>query len=402
MQRCSSTWTRPSMYRASKSSRRCSRKPRGGTLALNEYLLTPQAVSDRVRLRGLSISPRSDPDLEFAVVVFTPHTQGLGYPQRHVVNANCRVPATRIFSAALFSRSGDQMQVGFIGLGDMGQIIVPRLLHAGHSVTGWNRTETKALPLVELGMRLAASPREVAAGSDVVFSMVTDAAAVRAVALGEEAVIAGLGPGSVYLDMSTIGPEESRAISAEFGASGLTMLDAPLSGSPITVSRGEASIMVGGDRSAFERVEPILLDIGSTANYIGESGMAAQMKVAINLALIVEMVVFCEAVALAEKGGVARDVAVDAMLKSVVASPVMAYRGPFILEGNMPDKPMASVTLQQKDMLLALDLGRRQGAPVPLAAAANEMLNACHGLGIDHRDFVTVFDVYRTMSGMSS
>src|SRR3970282_2608203 len=96
--------------------------------------------------------------------------------------------------------------------------------------------------------------------------------------------------------------------------------------------------------------------------------------------LIVEMVVFCESVAMAEKGGVDRAVAVDAMLKSVVASPVMGYRGPFILEGNMPDKPLANVTLQQKDMLLALDLGRRQGSPVPPAAAGHEMLNACHRL----------------------
>ena len=102
---------------------------------------------------------------------------------------------------------------------------------------------------------------------------------------------------------------------------------------------------------------------------------------------------------MAEKGGVDRAVAVDAMLKSVVSSPVMGYRGPFILEGNMPDKPLANVILQQKDMLLALDLGRRQGSPVPLAAAANEMLNACHGLGLSNRDFVTVFDVYRRLGG---
>ena len=157
--------------------------------------------------------------------------------------------------------------------------------------------------------------------------------------------------------------------------------------------------MVGGDRAAFERVRPVLEAIGPTVTYIGTSGMAVQMKVAINLCLIVEMVAFSEAVALAEKGGVDRAVAVDAMLKSVVASPVMGYRGPFILEGNMPDKPLANVTLQQKDMLLALDLGRRQGSPVPLAAAANEMLNAAHGLGLSHRDFVTVFDVYRRLGG---
>ncbi|HET9258827.1 MAG TPA: NAD(P)-dependent oxidoreductase [Acidimicrobiia bacterium] len=293
------------------------------------------------------------------------------------------------------------MEVGFVGLGDMGQGIVPRLLEAGHQVTGWNRTEAKAEPLLALGMKWADSPRELAATSEVVFSIVTDAAAVKTVALGENGVIAGLQPNSVYLDMSTIDPDATRAIAAEFAESGLVMLDAPLSGSPITLEQGSASTMVGGDRAAFEKVEPLLYDIGSKVSYIGTSGSAVQMKVAVNLTLIVEMVVFCESVALAEKGGVDRAVAVDAMLKSVVASPVMGYRGPFILEGNMPDKPLADVTLQQKDMILALEVARRQGSPAPLAAVANELLNACRGRGIDHRDFVTVFDVYHLLSGMS-
>ena len=246
-------------------------------------------------------------------------------------------------------------------------------------------------------MAWADSPREVAASSDLVFSMVTDAAAVEAVALGEDGVVSGLGPEGIYLDMSTIDPDVSRAVAKQFDDAGRTMLDAPLSGSPITVAQGTASTMVGGERSAFEKVVPVLEDIGSKVSYIGPSGTAVQMKVAINLTLIVEMVVFCESVALAEKGGVDRAVAVDAMLKSVVASPVMGYRGPFILD--MPDKPLADVTLQQKDMILALEVARRQGSPAPLGAVANELLNACRGLGIDHRDFVTVFDIYHMLSG---
>jgi 3-hydroxyisobutyrate dehydrogenase-like beta-hydroxyacid dehydrogenase len=291
------------------------------------------------------------------------------------------------------------VRVGFIGLGDMGQGIVPRLLAAGHEVTGWNRTAGKAASLRDLGMRWADTPRQVAEAAEVVLSIVTDAAAVESVAIGEDGVLSGLGSDDVYADMSTIDPDASRRIAAIYAEAGRTMLDAPLSGSPVSLEQGKASVMVGGDRAAFEKVLPVLEAIGPTVTYIGASGMAVQMKVAINLCLIVEMVAFSEAVALAEKGGVDRAVAVDAMLKSVVASPVMGYRGQFILEGNMPDKPLANVTVQQKDMLLALDLGRRQGSPVPLAAAANEMLNACHGLGLSHRDFVTVFDVYRRLGG---
>ena len=126
------------------------------------------------------------------------------------------------------------------------------------------------------------------------------------------------------------------------------------------------------------------------------------MKIAVNLLLMVEVICFGEAVALAEKGGVAREAAVDAILKSVAASPVLGYRGPFILEGNMPAVPLADVTLQQKDMILALDLGRRLGSPTPLAAAANEMMNACRGLGIDHNDFVVAHRVYRRLGGQDS
>lgn len=293
------------------------------------------------------------------------------------------------------------MKVGFVGLGAMGAVIVPRLIAAGHAVTGWNRTKARAEPLLKLGMRWADSPREVAGGSEVVFSIVTDAAAVKTVALGEDGIIAGLGKDGVYLDMSTISPDASRSVAAEFARAGLTMLDAPISGSPVTLAQGKASIMVGGDRAAFERVRPVLLDIGAKATYIGGSGLAVQMKLAINLVLMVEVIAFGEGVALAEKGGVSRETAVEAMLSSVVASPVLAYRGPFILEGKMPAVPLADVNLQQKDMVLVLELARKLGVAVPLAAAANEMMNACRGLGLARHDFVIAHEAYRRLGGMS-
>jgi 3-hydroxyisobutyrate dehydrogenase-like beta-hydroxyacid dehydrogenase len=283
----------------------------------------------------------------------------------------------------------------------MGADIVPRLQAAGHRVTGWNRTRDKAEALIAAGMGWADTPRAVAQKSEIVFSVVTDGAAVRAVALGDDGVLAGLGADSIFIDMSTIAPDVSRGIAEEFEKAGRVMLDAPISGSPITLKAGSASLMVGGDRRAFERVEPVLRAIGPKVTYIGASGLAVKMKIAVNLLLMVEVIAFGEAVALAEKGGVERDVALDAILKSVAASPVLGYRGPFILEGGMPEVPLADVTLQQKDMLLALDMGRKLGSPVPLAAAANEMMNACRGLGIDHRDFVTAHEVYRRLGGQS-
>ena len=293
------------------------------------------------------------------------------------------------------------MNIGFVGLGAMGAGIVPRLMTAGHTVTGWNRRKEKAEALIASGMRYVPSPRAAAAGADVVFSIVTDAAAVNAVALGGDGIIAGLKSGAIYVDMSTISPDASRAVSTEFAQRDLTMLDAPISGSPITLAQGNAALMVGGDKAAFERVEPVLRAIGPKVTYVGASGLAVQVKIAVNLLLMVEVIAFGEAVALAEKGGVTREIAVDAILKSVAASPVLAYRGPFILEGKMPAVPLADVTLQQKDMLLALELGRKLGSPVPLAAAANEMMNACRGLGLDHRDFVTAHEVYRRLGGQS-
>ena len=291
------------------------------------------------------------------------------------------------------------MNVGFVGLGEMGTGIVPRLIAAGHTVTGWNRTADKAKELIDNGMLWADSPAAVAAASELVFSCVTNATAVRAVALGNEGIIEGIGEDGIYLDMSTISPIISREIAAEFSARNRTMMDAPISGSPVTLAQGKASVMVGGSEADFDRAKPVLQAIGEKVNRIGEQGLAVQTKIGINLTLIVEMVAFCEGVALAEKGGVPRDIAVDAMLNSVVASPVMAYRGPFILD--MPDKPLADVTLQQKDALLALECAREMGQPTPLMATANELLNACRGLGIDHRDFVTVYDVYCHLGGMN-
>lgn len=291
--------------------------------------------------------------------------------------------------------------IGFVGLGSMGSKVVERLLDAGYEVTGWNRSPDRAAVLVKRGIRVAQTPREAAERSQVVLSMVTDTAAVEQVASGPDGIIAGLGPDSIWADMSTIAPAASAALAERVADAGAAMLDTPVSGSVATLEAGDLAIMAGGAGAAFERLEPVLLAIGPKVRRVGDNGQALQMKVAINLALVVQVIGFCEGVALAEKGGIARETAVEAMLNSVVSSPVLNYRGPFILDGRMPEVAWADVDLQQKDLLLALDLGRALGVPLPAAAACNELLNACRGLGIGDRDFVVVHEVYRRLAGLA-
>jgi 3-hydroxyisobutyrate dehydrogenase-like beta-hydroxyacid dehydrogenase len=249
-------------------------------------------------------------------------------------------------------------------------------------------------------MGWAASPRELAASSDVMISILTDAMALEQVVAGPGGVLEGIRPGAVFADMSTISPDSSCALAAKVAAAGGIMLDAPISASLATLESGQASIMVGGDAQAYDRLRPILLAIGPKVTHIGANGQALYVKLAINLALVVQVVSFCEGVAMAEKAGIQREVAVDAFLKSVVASPVLGYRGPFILEGRMPETAWADVNLQQKDLLLALDLGRKLGVALPTCAVANEMLNAARGMGLQDRDFAVVYEVYRALGGM--
>jgi 3-hydroxyisobutyrate dehydrogenase-like beta-hydroxyacid dehydrogenase len=291
-------------------------------------------------------------------------------------------------------------ELGFVGLGTMGGGVVRRLLAAGHAVTVWNRTREKAEPLLEAGARWADSPRSVAERSDIVFTMVTNTAAVQAVTEGPDGILAGLGPGKVYVDMSTASPANTRALAETVVAVGAQMLDAPVSGSVITLEEGKLSIMVGGDPETFERVKPVLEAIGPRVFHLGPNGAAVTMKIAINLSLAVQMLAFSEGVLLAEKTGIAREQAVEVMLASVIASPMVAYRGPFVLE--QPDEAWFDCRMMQKDMNLALELGRELEVPLPTTAVTNEFLTAANGMGIGDRDFAVLFDVLASMSGVKT
>jgi len=288
--------------------------------------------------------------------------------------------------------------LGFVGLGVMGGGITRRLLAAGHTVSGYNRSREKAAPLVELGLALRDTPREVAESADVVFSMVTNVAALQAVTEGPDGILAGLGSGKIYVDMTTGTPEASRALAEQVSERGARMLDAPVSGSVSTLEEGRLTIMVGGDEDAFAEVEPILLDVGPTVLRIGGNGQALLMKIAINLSLHVQMVAFCEGLLLAEKDGIDREVAVEALLSSVIASPMLKYRGPFVLE--MPEEAWFNVNMMQKDMNLALEAGRKLDVPMPTTAISNELLTAARGMGLVEQDFAVVYEVMAQMAGL--
>ena len=289
-------------------------------------------------------------------------------------------------------------ELGFIGLGVMGSRMAKRLLDAGHTVTGYNRTRSKAQRLLDLGMQWGDTPAAVARAADVIFSMVAHTAALQAVTGGGDGVVAGLRPGSIFVDMSTVSPTVSRMVAAQIAAIGAHMLDAPVSGSVTTLEEGKLSVMVGGDRVAYERVLPILQDIGPKVTYVGANGLAAAMKVATNLSLAVQMLAFSEGVLLAEKSGIARETAVEVLLNSVIASPMVKYRGPFVL--GLPDEALFDVNMMQKDLLLALEMGRELDVPLPTTAVTNEILTAARGMGLAEQDFAMVFEVLARMAGL--
>ncbi len=289
--------------------------------------------------------------------------------------------------------------LGFVGLGVMGSQMVNRLLGKGHAVTGYNRTRSKAQWLIDRGMKWADSPRAVAAAADVTFAMVTNSAALAAVTDGPDGLLAGLSKGKTFIDMSTVSPTVSRALATKVREKGADMVDSPVSGSVTTLQEGKLSVMVGGRRETFERVKPLLEDIGPKVTYVGDNGLALSMKIAINLSLATQMLAFSEGVLLAEKSGISRETAVDVLTHSAVASPMIQYRGPFVLQ--QPEEAWFDVNMMQKDMLLALEMGRQLDVPLPTTAISNEFLTAARGMGMAKRDFAVMFDVLAHMSGVA-
>jgi 3-hydroxyisobutyrate dehydrogenase-like beta-hydroxyacid dehydrogenase len=290
--------------------------------------------------------------------------------------------------------------LGYIGLGAMGGRMADRLMSKGHSVTGYNRTKSKGQWLVDKGMTWADSPKDVAATADVVFIMVMDHNALNAVVDGPDGLLAGIAAGKTVVDMSTVSPATSRAVAEKVKARGAQMVDCPVSGSISTLEAGKLTMMVGGDKATYDAVHPLLLDIGPKATYVGSNGQAVSMKIALNLSIGVQLLAFGESVLLAEKSGIDRKTAIEVFTNSVLASPMLQYRGPFAL--GLPKEAWFDVNMMQKDTTYALEMGKALGVTLPTGAIANQFLTAARGLGLEKEDCAAVFNVLAQLSGVKA
>ena len=288
------------------------------------------------------------------------------------------------------------MAVGMVGLGEMGGGFVERLLDAKIDVIGWNRTKSKAEPLIAKGMRWANTPREVTEQSECVLTMVTNDHALTAVTDGPDGILSAI-EGKVLCEMSTVAVPHVQHLAEKTKAAGGTLLDAPVLGSQVSIVQGKLLIMVGGDKAVLEKVRPILEAIGPKVFHVGEVGQAKTMKTALNLNLATQILALSEGLLLAVKSGIPRDVALDIMLSGAIASPMLAYRAPLIK--GMPEKAWFDCNMMQKDVNLALALGEKLGVPMPTTAIANTWLTAAKGQGLDHHDFAVLYYVLANAAG---
>jgi 3-hydroxyisobutyrate dehydrogenase-like beta-hydroxyacid dehydrogenase len=273
----------------------------------------------------------------------------------------------------------------------MGSRIAGQLLDTGHQVYGTNRTASKAQALVERGLRWCETPRDVAAASDVVFSMVSDDAALETVTAGPDGILAGLTDGKVFVDMSTVDPRFSQELSEKVRATGADMLDAPVSGSIPQAESGTLTIMVGGSDEAFATVEPLLRHLGQSVTHVGSNGQGLILKLAINISLAVQTLAFSEGLLLAERGGIDSQLAAEVMSSSAIGSPMLKARVPLLLD--LPEQAWFDVALMEKDVRLALGAAERLAVPLPSAAVAREMLTRAGEMGYAHRDLAALHEV---------
>jgi 3-hydroxyisobutyrate dehydrogenase len=281
--------------------------------------------------------------------------------------------------------------LGWVGTGRMGYALAMRLLEAGCDVAVYNRTRAKAEPLAELGATVVDAPAELA-GRDIVFTMVAGPADFKAVVLGESGLLSRSDAApSVIVDSSTVSPDSSAEVRAQTDARGVALLAAPVSGNPSVVDAGKLTLVVSGPSDAWEAARPYLDLFGAGATYVGEGDVARLVKICHNLMLGVVAQSLAEITVLAEKGGVSRAAFLEFLNKSVMGSMFTRYKSPAIV--NLDFTPTFTPALLYKDFHLGFEAAEEYGVPMPVAAAAQQVVQSLMGFGYDDIDFMALLEL---------
>jgi len=290
------------------------------------------------------------------------------------------------------------MNIGFIGLGIMGKPMAKNLLQAGHTLVVYDVVEAPVKELVEAGATAGSSPRDVAARSDLIITMLPNSPHVKKAVLGEGGVIEGARPGSVLVDMSSIAPLASREVAAELAKKGVEMLDAPVSGGEPKAIDGTLAIMVGGKEAVFEKLKDVLLKMGASAVLCGDIGAGNVTKLANQIIVALNIAAMSEAFVLATKAGVDPERVFNAIKGGLAGSTVLNAKAPMVLEGNY--KPGFRIELHIKDLQNALDTAHENGTPIPLTAQIMEIMQALKVDGKQSDDHGGIIQFYEKLAAV--
>ena len=286
--------------------------------------------------------------------------------------------------------------IGFIGLGIMGKPMAKNLLKAGYKLVVYDLNAIAVKELVASGASEGKSPSDVASQCEIIITMLPNSPEVKEVALGENGIIHGAKPGSVFIDMSSIAPLVSKEISEKLLKQGVVMLDAPVSGGEPKAIEGTLAIMAGGDEATFNKVKDILGTMGSSVKLVGEIGSGNITKLANQIIVALNIAALGEAMVLATKAGVDPEKVFQAIRGGLAGSTVMDAKMPMILNGNF--KPGFRIELHIKDLTNALDTANELGVPVSLTNQVLEIMKKLQSTGKGKDDHCGIIQYYESQA----
>jgi 2-hydroxy-3-oxopropionate reductase len=290
--------------------------------------------------------------------------------------------------------------IGFIGLGIMGRPMARNLIKAGYPLVVHNRSRAAVDELAGAGAKAATSPREVAGSCDVLITMLPNSPDVELVALGKDGIVEGARRGLIFLDMSTISPIVTQKVGKALEAKGVQMLDAPVSGGEKGAIDGALSIMVGGDKAVFDQALPIFQAMGKTITHLGPLGSGGFTKLANQIIVAVNLTALGEALTLARKAGLDRELTLKALAGGLAGSRCLDQKTPNYVQGSY--KPGFKVDLHYKDLGLIMEAARALGVPLPATAVVQELFNALRVRGRGQLDHSAVITLLEDLAGASA